>query len=32
VSVVTTAQGQARVRDDLELRREDGRWLVEALG
>ena len=32
VSVVTTAQGQARVRDDLELRREDGRWLIEALG
>ena len=32
VSVVTTAQGQARVPDDLELRREDGRWLIEALG
>lgn len=32
VSVVTTAGGQARVRDDLELRREDGRWLIEALG
>jgi hypothetical protein len=30
--VVTTAQGQARVRDDLRLRREDGRWLIEALG
>jgi len=32
VSVVTTARGQARVRDDLQLRREDGRWLIEALG
>jgi hypothetical protein len=32
VSVVTTARGQARVPDDLQLRREDGRWLIEALG
>ena len=32
VSVVTTARGQARVRDDLQLRREDGRWLIDALG
>jgi hypothetical protein len=32
VTVVTTARGQARVRDELQLRREDGRWLVDALG
>jgi hypothetical protein len=32
VRVVTRAAGQTRVKDDLELRREGGRWLVEALG
>jgi hypothetical protein len=31
VSVLTTAEGQARVRDELRLRRENGRWLIEAL-
>jgi hypothetical protein len=31
VEVVTEAEGQARVRDQLRLRRRDGRWLVEAL-
>lgn len=31
VEVETRAEGQARVSDTLELRREDGRWLVEAL-
>ena len=31
VAVFTTAAGQARVRDELQLRREGGRWLVEAL-
>jgi hypothetical protein len=31
VAVLTTAEGQARVRDELRLRREDGRWLIEAL-
>jgi hypothetical protein len=32
VKVRTRAQGQARVSDELRLRRESGRWLVEALG
>ena len=32
VKVRTRAQGQARVSDDLRMRRESGRWLVEALG
>ena len=32
VRVWTEATGQARVRDELELRREGARWLVEALG
>jgi hypothetical protein len=32
VKVRTEAEGQARVSDELQLRREDGRWLVEALG
>ena len=32
VKVRTEAEGQARVSDKLELRREGGRWLVEALG
>jgi len=31
VRVSTSAVGQARVGDTLELRREGGRWLVEAL-
>jgi hypothetical protein len=31
VEVVTDAEGQARVKDTLELRRQDGRWLIEAL-
>jgi len=31
VKVETRAEGQARVSDTLELRREDGRWLIEAL-
>jgi hypothetical protein len=31
VRVSTTAQGQARVTDTLELRRIGGRWLIEAL-
>jgi hypothetical protein len=31
VKVATEAEGQARVIDTLELRREGGRWLVEAL-
>jgi hypothetical protein len=31
VKVATTAEGQARVIDTLRLRREGGRWLVEAL-
>jgi hypothetical protein len=31
VGVRTRAEGQARVADELLLRREDGRWLVEAL-
>jgi hypothetical protein len=29
--VLTRAEGQARVGDELVLRREGGRWLVEAL-
>jgi hypothetical protein len=32
VRVRTTAEGQASVTDELQLRREGGRWLVEALG
>jgi ketosteroid isomerase-like protein len=32
VKVRTRAQGQARVSDELQMRREGGRWLVEALG
>jgi hypothetical protein len=32
VKVRTRAQGQARVSDELRLRRESGGWLVEALG
>jgi hypothetical protein len=32
VKVRTEAQGQARVSDGLRLRRQGGRWLVEALG
>jgi hypothetical protein len=31
VRVSTTAQGQARLTDTLELRRTGGRWLIEAL-
>jgi len=32
VKVQTEATGQARVSDELQLRRQRGRWLVEALG
>jgi hypothetical protein len=32
VRVRTAATGQASVTDELQLRRERGRWLVEALG
>ena len=32
VKVRTEAEGQASVTDELRLRREGGRWLVEALG
>jgi len=32
VKVATEAAGQARVTDSLELRKTDGRWLVEAVG
>jgi hypothetical protein len=32
VKVRTRAQGQARVSDELRMRRQGGRWLVEALG
>jgi hypothetical protein len=32
VRVHTEAKGQARVSDELQLRRQGGRWLVEALG
>jgi hypothetical protein len=32
VKVATTAEGQARLEDTLQLRREGGRWLIEALG
>ncbi|MEA2366455.1 MAG: hypothetical protein QOE69_2753 [Thermoleophilaceae bacterium] len=32
VKVATEAEGQALVTDTLVLRRERGRWLVEALG
>jgi Putative lumazine-binding len=32
VAIQTEAEGQARVSDELQLRREGGRWLVEALG
>jgi hypothetical protein len=31
VEVTTRANGQARVRDELRMRRVDGRWHVEAL-
>jgi hypothetical protein len=31
VRVATQAQGQARLTDTLELRRQGGRWLIEAL-
>jgi len=31
VRVATTADGQDRVTDTLELRRQGGRWLIEAL-
>jgi hypothetical protein len=31
VKVVTEAEGQARVADTLQMRRQDGRWLIEAL-
>jgi hypothetical protein len=31
VRVSTTAKGQARVKDTLELRGTGGRWLIEAL-
>jgi Putative lumazine-binding len=31
VKVATTAEGQARLIDTLQLRRQGGRWLVEAL-
>jgi Putative lumazine-binding len=32
VEVVTDARGQARVTDELRLRREGGGWRIEALG
>jgi hypothetical protein len=32
VKVRTDADGQARVTDELRMRRQGGRWLVEALG
>ena len=32
VRVATEATGQARVTDSMELRKTDGRWLVEAVG
>ena len=32
VKVATEAAGQARVTDSLELRKTEGRWLVEAVG
>jgi hypothetical protein len=32
VTVRTHADGQARLKDELQLRRQGGRWLVEALG
>jgi hypothetical protein len=32
VKVATEASGQARVIDSMELRKADGRWLVEAVG
>jgi hypothetical protein len=32
VRVRTTAEGQASVTDELQLRRQGERWLVEALG
>jgi hypothetical protein len=32
VKVRTHADGQARVTDELRMRRQGGRWLVEALG
>jgi Putative lumazine-binding len=32
VRIRTDAEGQARTTDELQLRRQGGRWLVEALG
>ncbi len=32
VKVRTDAEGQASLADELQLRRQGGRWLVEALG
>ena len=32
VKVRTRAEGQASLTDELQLRRQGGRWLVEALG
>ncbi len=32
VEVRTHADGQARLKDELQLRREGDRWLIEALG
>jgi hypothetical protein len=32
VKVRTEAEGQARVSDEPQLRRQGGRWLIEALG
>ena len=32
VTVLTRAEGQARVSDQLRLKREGGRWRVESLG
>jgi hypothetical protein len=31
VKVATTAEGQARLIDTLELRRQGKRWLIESL-
>ena len=31
VNVTTSAEGQARVRDELRLKREDGRWRIDSL-
>jgi hypothetical protein len=32
VKVRTDAEGQASLTDELQLRRQEGRWLIEALG